>query len=295
MLVSIYANSQPSITWQKCIGGNNSDIGLSIQQTSDGGYISSGFTNSNNGDVSGNHGSRDAWIIKLSNIGIIQWQKCLGGSLLESSLTVHQTSDGGYILSGGYTNSVDGDVSGNHGSYDVWVVKLNSLGVIEWQKCLGGSSNEYSKYIQQTSDGGYILSGKTNSVDGDVYNNHGSDDAWILKLNSLGVIQWQKCLGGISDESGESIQQTSDGGFILSGYTNSVDGDVSGNHGSNDVWVVKLSNTLNTQNFNETNDFIIYPIPAKEQITIDLGTNSNIVGGNYKIINTIAYSKSFTY
>ena len=240
ILVSIYSNAQPSITWQKCLGGSDVEKGNSIQKTSDGGYILVGETSSDNGDVSGNHGSTDVWLVKLTSLGAIEWQKCLGGSLIELCSSIQQTSDGGYILTGD-TQSNNGDVSGNLGNYDAWVVKLTSEGVIEWQKCFGGSLDDAGRSIQQTTDGGYILTGNTVSNNGDVSGNRGGTDVWVVKLTSLGVIQWQKCLGGSLIDQCFSIQQTTDGGYVLTGITQSNNGDVSGNHGNYDVWVVKLT------------------------------------------------------
>jgi len=238
--------NQGIIEWQKCLGGSRYEQGRSIRQTSDGGYILTGTATSNDGDVIGIHGLiEDIWVVKLSSLGVIQWQKCLGGSQGENGYTINQTLDGGYILIG-RTQSNDGDVSGNHGDYDAWVVKLSSLGLIQWQKCLGGSGIDFVPSLNKTTDGGYIITGRTQSNDGDVSGNHGPNlwsqgDIWVVKLSSLGVIQWQKCLGGSQDEGGYTIQQTTDGGYILNGYSSSNDGDVSGNYGQGDVWVVKLS------------------------------------------------------
>ena len=112
---------------------------------------------------------------------------------------------------------------------------------IQWQKCLGGTVTDEANSIQQTSDGRFIVAGYTFSNDGDVSGNHGNSDYWVVKLNSSGDILWQKCLGGTIDDRAYSIQQTSDGGFIVAGFTVSNDGDVSGNHGASDAWVVKLN------------------------------------------------------
>ena len=244
----------PTITWQKFFGGSGSDGAYSVQQTSDGGYLVFGGTDSNDGDVSGNHGKNDYWVLKLDSTGSVQWQKCLGGSLDDNGGnaetghedSIQQTSDGGYIIVG-FTESNDGDVSGNHGKTDFWVVKLNSTGEILWQKCLGGSSFDYGHSIQQTSDSGYIVAGATGSDDGDVSGNHGSSDFWVVKLDSTGNILWQKCLGGSGVEGATSVEQTTEGGYIVAGVTDSNDGDVSENHGSIDAWVAKLNSTGNIQ------------------------------------------------
>ena len=247
----VKTNSIGNLQWQKCFGGTLDDYGFSIQQTTDGGFILTGYTYSNNGDVSGNHGNADVWVAKLNTAGILQWQKCFGGLSSEAGTSIQQTSDGGYVLVG-FTFSNNGDVSGNHGEGDIWVVKLNSSGILQWQKCYGGVSYDECSDIKQTSDGGFILTGRTTSNDGDVSGNHGgsspnnpptyaASDYWVIKLNSSGVILWQKCFGGTSDEYSGSVQQTSDGGFILTGYTYSNNGDVSGNHGGADIWVAKLN------------------------------------------------------
>jgi hypothetical protein len=228
-----------AIQWQKTIGGSHADGAYSFHATRDGGYIAVGYTYSNDGDVSGNHGGADAWVVKLSSSGTIQWQKSLGGSNEEIARSVQPTTDGGYIIAGS-TKSNDGDVSGNHGDADAWIVKLSSTGAIQWQKSLGGSNEDIVRSVQTTTDGGYIVAGSTTSTNGDVSGNHGSEDAWVVKLSSSGAIQWQKSLGGTANDFAHSIKPTSDGGFIIAGQAMSNNGDVSGNHGDADGWVIKL-------------------------------------------------------
>ena len=235
-------NSIGVLQWQKSLGGIRDDVATSIRQVSDGGYIIAGYTASTDGDVTGNHGGTDSWIVKLNSTGVLQWQKALGGSNTDVANDIQQTSDGGYIVAGA-TKSIDGDVTGNRGIYDYWLVKINSTGVLQWQTTLGGSNNDFAYSTQQTSDGGYIVAGYTLSTDGQVTGNHGGKDSWVVKLNSTGVLQWQKTLGGSSVDQAFSIQQTSDGGYIVAGDTESTNGDVAGNHGGGDYWVVKLNNT----------------------------------------------------
>ncbi|MCD6594166.1 hypothetical protein J7L68_00615, partial [bacterium] len=107
---------------------------------------------------------------------------------------------------------------------------------IQWQRSLGGSDLDYAYSLQQTTDGGFIVAGGSASNDSDVSGNHGSSDYWVVKLNSVGEIVWQRTLGGSSDDCATSLQQTTDGGFIVAGGSASNDGDVSGNHGSSDYW-----------------------------------------------------------
>lgn len=241
-----------NVIWTKSLGGGSTDGARSVQSTTDGGYIVGATTSSFDGDVTTRGGNRfdsDFWIIKLSNSGTVQWQKCLGGSKSDAVYSIQNTSDDGYIVVGS-SESNDGDVSGHHiepifVSRDYWIVKLNNAGNIQWQKSLGGTRDDVATHVEQTSDGGYIVAGYTYSNDGDVTNFHnsggtGGADYWIVKLTSTGVIQWQKCMGGNFGDGAWDIKQTNEGGFIVVGSTNSVDGDVSSNHGIDDYWIVKL-------------------------------------------------------
>lgn len=118
----------------------------------------------------------------------IEWQKSLGGSEYDWAKCIRQTRDGGYIVAGNIASD-DGDVSGNHGYSDYWIVKLDATGTIQWQKSLGGSDNDIPHSIRQTIDGGYILVGESYSKDGDVSEHYGAHDYWIVKLDATGEIQ----------------------------------------------------------------------------------------------------------
>ena len=178
-------DSYGNLQWQKSLGGSSYDYSGSIQQTNDGGYIVAGNSQSSDGDVTVNHGGNnygDYWIVKLDSYGNLQWQKSLGGTNDEALSSIQQTNDGGYIVAG-YSDSNNGDVSGNHSTnYDYWIIKLDSIGNLQWQKCLGGTDNDKANSIQQTNDGGYIIAGSSNSNNGDVTGNHGNNDYWIVKL-----------------------------------------------------------------------------------------------------------------
>ncbi len=243
MLPNYFYAQAPSIEWQKTYGGTKTDVATAIKQTMDGGYIVAGYSNSTNKNVTGNHGGFDYWVVKLNSSNTIQWKISLGGAKTDYASSIQQTMDGGYIVAG-YSNSKNGNVTGSHGGNDYWIVKLNNSGAIQWQKTYGGTGSDEATAIKQTTDGGYIVAGVSNSTNGDVTGNHGGidkRDCWIIKLNNLGVIQWQKTLGGTYYDGATDIQQTTDGGYIVAGNTNSSDGDVTGFHGSTDGWVVKLS------------------------------------------------------
>jgi hypothetical protein len=284
-LTSLYLTAQaPSIEWQISLGGSGDDYAHSVQQTTDGGYVVAGRSNSTDGNVTGNHGNPDYWVVKLDSTGTIEWQKSFGGTGWEVAHFIQQTTDGGFVVAG-YSNSTDGNVTGNHGSSDYWVVKLSSIGVLEWQKSLGGTGADYARVIKQTSDRGYIAAGYSNSLDGDVTGNHGGNDYWVVKLDSIGIIEWQRSLGGTGIDFAHSIQQTPDGSYVVAGYSNSADGDVTGNHGIYDYWVVKLSLTVGVHENTELNEFSVYPNPTSNQIT--LKANHQLIGAYYTIYDNM--------
>jgi len=207
-------------TWFRHYGGFSSDIARSIQQTSDGGYIVAGQTDSYT------YGNSDFAIYRLDSNGNKIWFKHYGGTSLDSAYSIQQTSDGGYIVAG-QTESY------THGGTDFAIYKLNSSGNKVWFKHYGGASSERAYSIQQTSDGGYIVAGYTGSF------THGNNDFAIYKLNSSGNNIWFKHYGGANNDDAHSIQQTSDGGYIVAGYTGSF------THGNNDFAIYKLNSSGN--------------------------------------------------
>ncbi len=249
ILVSLNTFSQtqnPYLEWEQTYGGSHSDQINSTIPTSDGGYLLCGSTSSTDGDIqSGNLGEYDIWVVKINGTGTIEWEQTYGGSSHESIKSSIPTSDGGFLL-GGYTDSNDGDIqSGNHGESDYWIVKINSTGTIEWEQTYGGSSYESIMSIVPISDGGYLLGGYTQSNDGDIQSgNHGPLDYWIVKINSTGTIEWEQTYGGSEGEVIYSTTPTTDDGYLLGGYTQSNDGDIqSGNNGGGDFWIVKINST----------------------------------------------------
>jgi uncharacterized delta-60 repeat protein len=203
-----------NIQWQKCYGGSDDEYALSIQESSDGGYLVAGYTESFGA------GAWDAWVLKLDQNGNVQWQRVYGGSSLEVAFSMQATSDGGCVMAGA-TGSFGA------GGGDVWVLRLDQNGNIQWQKCYGGTDFDAASCIQVTSDGGYIVAGGTESFGA------GDGDAWVLRLDQYGNVQWQRVYGGSYVDRPFSIQVTSDGGYIVAGRTESFG--VGG-----DFWVLRL-------------------------------------------------------
>ena len=237
-------SSTGAIQWQNSYGGEGVENLYGLDLTPDGGYILAGNTSSTGGQVTGNHGGLDGWVVKLDGAGTMQWEKCLGGSQADGLLSVQALADGTYIVAGS-TNSNDGDVTGNHGGQDFWVVKLDNGANILWQKSLGGSGNDFPRSVVAMADGSCVVAGSTASVDGQVTGNHGGQDFWVVRLDNTGALQWQKCLGGSGDDNAFSVAATSDGGFLVAGSTNSIDGDVTCyNMASRQMgWVLKIDGT----------------------------------------------------
>ncbi|SVC55869.1 uncharacterized protein METZ01_LOCUS308723, partial [marine metagenome] len=210
----IKTNSSGVLTWSKTFGGSENDYGHSVQQTSDAGYIITGNTSSYGS------GNSDLWLVKVNFRGDSTWTKTYGGSESDYGYSVQQTSDDGYIITGS-TGSY------GNGEADVWLIKTDANGDSSWTQTFGGSESEHGLAVQQTSDGGYIIGGGTYS------SGSGERDVWLIKTNSSGVLIWSETFGGSESDLGRSVQQTSDGGYIITGQTNSY------GNGGEDVWLIK--------------------------------------------------------
>ena len=240
--LSFYSFSQtPDILWEHSYGGTNDDRPWTTGQTPDGGYFLAGHSNSINGDISENNGAIDYWLLKINSEDEVEWEKTYGGSSYDYCYDGKATTDGGYILAG-KSSSFDGDVSGNHGN-DFWIVKTDNLGILEWQKCYGGAASDIPYCIELTVDGGYIIGGTSSSNDGDVTENHGGGDVWILKITADGEIEWEQTYGSNSGEAAYSIIQNEAGNYLVAADAHSSGGDVTGTHGLADFWILNLDNS----------------------------------------------------
>ncbi len=262
----IKTDSSGNKEWDKIFGGADHDVCLSIQQTSDGGYILVGVTRSYGS------GDNDIWLIKTDSSGNKEWDKTFGGAENDYASSVQQTSDGGYVIAGetwqgsSFSNGwlIKTDNNGNKewdktfgggqedfrsikqiasGGYiilgvtwskgtdnhDIWLVKTDSNGNKEWDKTFGGAENDYASSVQQTSDGGYVIIGSTESY------GEGRKDFWVIKTDSSGNKEWDETFGGTNVDYARSVQQTSDGGYIIAGETKSFGA------GDYDIWLIKVT------------------------------------------------------
>ncbi|WP_055447104.1 hypothetical protein [Lacinutrix mariniflava] len=242
-------NAENEIQWNKTYGGTEDDKGQDIIQTSDGGYAILGSSFSNNEDVSGNHGQNDYWLAKLDVSGNISWQKSFGYQGADYGISVIQTSDSGYLVTG-VLDVTSSDGAGNtsrfsnrHAGGDYWALKLDASGTIEWSKYYGGLFTDTPESIVQTDDNGYIIVGGSDSMDTDISNNIGSYDFWVVKISATGAIVWEKSFGGDEIDEAWSIVKSGDGNYLIAGDTRSNDVDVSHNIGAADLWLIKISPT----------------------------------------------------
>lgn len=222
-LWAIKINKEGNIIWTKTWGGSLNEEGLSITKVSDNKYVIGAFTESSDGDLTGNVGKKDLWLIATDTLGNIIWQKTYGGSNDEAANSLTYQLNTNEIIVGGYTSSAntqqpDGVVSFNHGARDVWMLKINAdNGDLNFEKTYGGSLSDIATSIIQNTNGGFLLLGDALSSDGDLTQNYGQDDIWLLSINSDNEIIWQKTYGTAGFNSAGGLVQTLDGNLTIAG------------------------------------------------------------------------------
>ncbi|MBX7241612.1 MAG: T9SS type A sorting domain-containing protein [Bacteroidia bacterium] len=237
---------QKTIDWQLKVGGFDLDEAKSVKALPDGGCIAAGWTDSSDSLMSGSHGSRDAWIARISKNGALLWIKLFGGSGMEAFNSVVQAPDGNFVALG-FTDSQDGDIGFHHGGWDFWMVKTDTLGNLIWEKTLGGSNLDAGYDIIHTTDGGFLMTGQARSADGDASGYQGEWDVWLVKTDASGNIEWQKMMGGTGSDGAYKILATANSEYYVAAWTASADGDVTGHLGGVDAWIIKTDTYGNIQ------------------------------------------------
>lgn len=213
LIIFTFKISFAQITFQKTFGGDSSDYGYSVQQTTDGGYIIVGSTKSFGA------GNKDVYLIKTDSTGNTLWTRTFGGINDDDGYSVQQTTDGGYIITGNTQSFGAGGV-------DVYLIKTDTFGDTLWTKTFGGTSFDYGYSVQQTFDGGYIITGETFSF-------NGNGDVYLIRVASNGNLVWTKIFGGTNADWGYCIRQTNDSGYVILGTT------LSFGAGIEDVYLIK--------------------------------------------------------
>lgn len=243
-------SEEDTLEWSKTYGGSDDDRGEDLIVTNDGGFALLGYSKSIDGNLTTNAGAQDFWMIKTNATGTLLWQKNFGFSGADYGTVLIQTRDNGYLLTGVLDVTASGG-QGNakttqkHAGGDVWAVKLDAAGNLEWSKFYGGSFTETPFGLIETSDNGYIIAASSDSDDFNITNNKGNYDFWILKINNKGALIWQKNFGGSEIDEPWAITSSDDGNFIIVGDTRSTDQDISNNNGAADVWMLKISSEGN--------------------------------------------------
>ncbi len=239
-------DSLGNIIWDIIVGGNAGETMWTGAATNDGGVVAIGQTSSNDGDISEFYGGNDTWMVKISSEGELEWDFTIGTDFIDVGQAIIQTSDGGYLTASNSMLGEGGNITCEPHSYmaEAVLTKLDADRNIQWQHCYGGSDHDGITALLEIEDG-YIFGAYVNSNDGDISGWHGENDIWIVRIDYFGNIIWQKCLGGSRSEFTSKLLISDNDGIIITGYTQSNNGDVSGNHTLSeydyDIWIVKLS------------------------------------------------------
>lgn len=258
----IKTNSSGDTSWTKIIGDNRHYFIQSGMELLGEGYIFVGYHKASGA------GQEDLWIVKTDASGDTIWTKTYGGSEGDLGNSIKQTSDGGYIIAANTKSFGAGD-------YNFWLIRADSDGDTIWTKIYGGIDSDIVNSVQQTSDNGFILAGSTRSFG----NANGNYDIWLIKTNSLGDTLWTKTFGGVENDGAFSVLETVDGGYIVSGYTGSF------GSGYNDVWLIKTNGSGDTL-WTATYGGIYWDVGKSVDQTNDGGY---IIGGDYYATGTNSY------
>jgi hypothetical protein len=235
----ILLDSSGNKIWRRYFGGTNNDRSYSALQTSNGGFLMVGSSESVDFDIVDHKGSYDLWAVRLDADGNKLWTKTFGGTEIDGGWSVTKTTDGNYIIVGDARSS-DMDVSTSYGGGDLWAVKFNDSGNMIWNKSYGGTEFESCRDIRPLRDGGYVISGFSRSADGDLTSNKGQNDLWVLTINEAGELTFQISIGGSALDFGYSGTQTADDKIVVVGSTESDDFDIPSNRGISDLLLLKL-------------------------------------------------------
>ncbi|MDG1571357.1 hypothetical protein OZ410_03460 [Robiginitalea sp. M366] len=238
-----------TLEWARLYGGSGAESARAVIPTEDGGFAVLGYSESTDGDLQGKtQAVSDYWLLKFDAASNLEWSRTYGGSKEDLGQALIQTADGGYALTG-YAMSDDGDASSNQGFHDNWVLRLDAEGNVLWEQSFGFSGHDHSYDILATADGGLLFTGflDLTAARADGYTEkggasayHGVGEFWCTKLEADGTLAWRFYFGGSNNDRAHAVTAAPDGGFVLAGFSESGDYDITDPRGSYDFWVVKL-------------------------------------------------------
>lgn len=271
----VHSASDGTVLSVKTYGGTGIDIGNDLLLLASGQLVIAGYSNSNS-FAGGNYGGYDGFLLCVDTNGSVVWTSRFGGANADLLYQVI-SSPTGFILTGGTYSSTPGN--SNRGDQDLWLVKTDLNGLVQWQKNYGGSSLDIG-YASVLSGNEIITSGLTLSNNQDVSGNHGGLDAWLIKVDpSSGAVNWQRCYGGTANDASFSLKLLNSGDLAFAGYSRSSNGDLSGNYGFNDAWIATIDvagNIINQKNFGGSASDAIYSIDeTTDGILLSCASTSN--------------------
>jgi hypothetical protein len=224
------------VEWEKLFGGASNDYAFSARGTADGGFIISGAMSVDKGPEAAIFGDEDFWVAKLNAEGGLEWEKTWGAPGRDAAYEAVQASDGGYICAGGRGAGFKEDAEG------MWLAKLSPKGEVEWEKTFGGGGDKPARSVREAPGGGYAALGAAcpDEEGGAAAGSRGGCDFWLVKVSSSGEQEWQKTFGGSGNDAAYSLELAPGGGYAAAGWSESNDGDASGNHGDKDFWLAVL-------------------------------------------------------
>lgn len=234
-----------NVSTSACFGGSQNEELFQASKTSDGGYLLTGLSDSQDGDINqaNVYDTSNIFVVKCDSLGNKIWARTYGGNLYDKGRFGMEDSHGHYLITG-TTLSNDGDVNASHLNAEVFVMKLTTDGDVVWLRTYGGNGYESSRFIRETTDGNYLVGAYSTSANGDLDTSHfGSHDGWIFKTDTAGNVLWSKSYGGTATDRIRWIEPTASGGFVFAGSTQSADFNCIGNHGDHDYWVGKVNAT----------------------------------------------------
>ena len=289
-----------TLEWTQVYGGSKDDRGYDVVQLLDEGFALVGYSKSNDGDVSGNEGQHDNWVIRTDSNGVLLWQKSFGFLGHDHAYSVISTSDGGLFFNGFLDVTASNGqgqegkrnhLTKKHGEGDFWCHKLDSNGNLQWRRYFGGTSNDRSYDAIETNEGDFILTGSSESQDVNISNPKGGYDIWVVKIDATGTLLWETSVGGSGYDVGNAIIETQTGDFLIAGQTFSQDKDITNPLGSSDgilVWLSSEGVLMKAQNMGESKFDVLNDVTQRADGTIlAVGNSSSIQNENNPFDNDV--------